>query len=501
MMSQHRGTVSLLLNGSPRQADVSAPTQTLLQWLRDDCRLTGTKEGCAEGDCGACTVVVGEMVDGQVQTRAVNACIQFMPSLQGKAVFTVESLHQGSPAAPSLHPVQQSMVDVHASQCGFCTPGFVMSLWGLYLDHAQQGTRPDRKDVVDALTGNLCRCTGYRPIIEAGLRMMDAPLQDLDRDALIASLNSLPAKPCTSATGCASQVAGYWAPESVAELVQLKAEHPDATVLAGATDIGLWVTKQLKVLPKLLDVTRVAGMTEVRRLADGGLSIGAAVRLEPAFAALHADYPEVREIWERFASRPVRNAGTLGGNVANGSPIGDAPPLLIALGATLVLASVRGERRLPIEDFYTGYMQKAWDKDEVLVAIEVPARRPGQFVRAYKVSKRFDSDISAVCLAISSDLAADQTLHAVRLGVGGMAAIPARARQTEAVLDASAPSDAVSEAAVASLAAEFSPLTDMRASADYRRQVLGHLMLRALLEARALATGGSPAALRLQEVV
>jgi xanthine dehydrogenase small subunit len=500
-------TIRILLNGEAVEAAGLPPTTSLLAWLRTQRGLTGTKEGCAEGDCGACTVVVGEL-RGTAQAlhlASVNACIQFLPALDGKAVFTVEYLR--AQAGGRLHPVQQAMVDCHGSQCGFCTPGFVMSLWDLYNDCAQREARATPGEVRSALTGNLCRCTGYRPILEAGEHMFELPAVALDREALRHALLALQREDVLDYRHGSRH---FLAPRSVAGLADLRAARPNAVLLAGCTDIGLWVNKQLRELDDILYLGRIEALRQITA-ADGWLHIGAAVTLTEAFAALTHPWPELAELWARFGSPPVRNAGTLGGNIANGSPIGDSMPALIALGARIVLRSVRGTRELALEDFYLDYMKKDLAADEFLEAVRVPLRpgavraAPGDssphasaaankdkdkgegegalHFRCWKLSKRFDSDISALCAAFAIRVR-DGIVVAARVAFGGMAATPRRAAQTEAAL-LGQPWDAATLArAQAALAADYTPLDDLRASAAYRRRAAANLLQRFHLETR-----------------
>jgi xanthine dehydrogenase small subunit len=452
----------------------------VLNWLREVARCTGTKEGCAEGDCGACTVVVGELdAQGALALKPVNACIQFLPTLDGKALFAVEDVAVVSaPAAAAPHPVQAAMVACHASQCGFCTPGFVMSLWACYERHQAAGSVPTRQQLADDLSGNLCRCTGYRPILDAGQQMFAAPPVLLDREPVRAALQALQADAPLSLEGV------FHAPRMLADFAALRAAKPQARVLAGSTDIGLWLNKQLRDLGELIYIGNVAELQAVA-VDETTLHIGAAASLEAAWAALAAEWPSLREVGLRFASLPVRSVGTMGGNVANGSPIGDAAPVLIALGARVVLRLGDTVRSLPLEDFYLAYMRNALMPGEFVQAIDVPRRSArSQLVRGYKISKRFDSDISAVCMGLSLERD-DGHIAAVRIACGGMAGTVQRARQTEAALLGQPWTETTLLAAQAALAQDFTPLSDMRASADYRLQVAQNLLRRAWLETRA----------------
>lgn len=455
--------------------DDVAPTQTILQHLREDLRCTGTKEGCAEGDCGACTVVIGSLENGELELKAVNSCIQFTPTLDGKALFTVEDLQLPD---GRLHPVQQALVECHGSQCGFCTPGFAMSLWGMYLK--QEGQAPARREIDDALSGNLCRCTGYRPIIEAAGRMVELPRAEFDRAAVADALRALER---SEGASYVYEGRSFHAPRTLDELVTLRSAHPQALILAGSTDVGLWVTKQMRELNDIIYIGNVAQLKSVNE-AGGMLEIGAGVTLQDAYAAVCRHYPdELGEMWQRFASLPIRNAGTLGGNVANGSPIGDSMPWLIALGARLVLRGAAGERELALEDFYLGYQQKDLRADEFVAALRVPLPRAGLRLRTYKLAKRFDQDISAVCAAFALTLDGDVVTEA-RIAFGGMAATPKRAALAEAALNGRSWNEATLKEAMAALAKDYAPLSDMRASSSYRMKTAQNLLRRFWLETR-----------------
>jgi xanthine dehydrogenase small subunit len=479
--SQHQppaasDSISFVLNGEITAVRHVAPTKMVLNFLREDLGKTGTKEGCAEGDCGACAVVIGELHGDRLAMKTVNACLQCVPILDGKALFTVENLRQPD---GTLHPVQEAMVACHGSQCGFCTPGFVMSLWALYLEHARQGSRPTPAQIRTALSGNLCRCTGYRPILEAGEKMFDLPTVAFDSEALCETLKSLRR---TESLVYAYAGQHFYAPQSLAELTRLRATNPHATILAGGTDVGVWITKQLRTLGDIVYIGQVAELKEIREEA-GVLRIGAGVSLTDGYAALVQYYPQLTEMWERFASVPIRNAGTLGGNVANGSPIGDALPGLIALGVRVVLRNSERARVLPMEDLYVAYMQKAMQPDEVVQAVEVPLPSPVVQFRTYKVSKRYDSDVSTVCAAFA--IKVDRgTIMEARVAFGGMAATPKRASHTEAALAGKPWTEMTLRAARAALATDYMPITDMRATAAYRLQVAQNLLERFYLETR-----------------
>ena len=456
------------------------PDRTLLEVLREDLGSTATKEGCGEGDCGACVVVLGEQVDGKLSFKAVNSCIRLAHSVDGMSVWTAEDIAADN---GQLHAVQEAMLQCHGSQCGFCTPGFVMSLFAMYQNHSCKGQAISRELAQAELSGNLCRCTGYRPILDAA-QMLDAlPLQRLNEVEVLQKLEHITHKYIGLEDNSADKF-GYQSPVILQDLLELRSKQPGAQIVAGTTDVGLWVTKQHRQFDQIIDVTRVA---ELRRIEDypHHIAIGAAVTLNDAFNALIKDRPLLRDFAARFAGLPVRNSGTLGGNVANGSPIGDSMPLLIALGAHVVLMSVRGHRHMPLEQFYTGYRQNVLAADEVLAWIKVPKPTPDEFVRIYKISKRFDDDISAICLGLKLEINGG-IVTKVSIGVGGVAATPVRAIKTEAYCLGKNWSKATVDHLKTVLRAEFSPISDMRASNVYRTQLLGHLLERFWLESQGL---------------
>ncbi|SED13113.1 xanthine dehydrogenase small subunit [Burkholderia sp. WP9] len=462
-------------------------TRTVLQYLREDAHCTGTKEGCAEGDCGACTVVIGERNEaGGVDFKAVNACIQFVPTLDGKALFTVEDLRQPD---GSLHPVQEAMVECHGSQCGFCTPGFVMSMWSLYEKHGHEHscankTVPSREAISNALTGNLCRCTGYRPIVDAAVRMFEAPAPKapVNVEALATTLATLERKDTFHYQHAGQQ---FDAPRTVEALARIKEVEPAARILAGSTDIGLWVTKQMRELGNIVYVGQIAELQKLET-NDEWIEIGSGVSVEKAYAEIAKQYPELIEMWQRFASLPIRNAGTLGGNIANGSPIGDSMPGLIALGARVIVRGGEIEREMPLEDLYLAYQKKDMAEHEFVVGLKVPTRtgvrRNLQF-RTYKLSKRFDSDISAVCAAFAF-IADGNLIREPRIAFGGMAATSKRATHAEAVLRDAEWHEATAQAAMLALGNDYAPLSDMRATSNYRLESAKNTLYRFWLETR-----------------
>ncbi|MGX1741043.1 xanthine dehydrogenase small subunit [Bosea sp. NPDC055353] len=475
-----RESLRFLLGDRLVELDRCDPTLTVLDWLRLDQRMTGTKEGCAEGDCGACTVIVSRLDRGRLRYEAINACIRFLPTLDGCQLLTVEHLKG---ADGSLHPVQQAMVECHGSQCGFCTPGFVMSLLALRLNEAELGVGR----IEDALAGNLCRCTGYEPIIAAGRRMGEIAPREADRflrerEAVAAQLAALSD---TETLALQGEGCRFYAPATVDALADLFAAHPQATLVAGATDVGLWVTKAMKRLDPVISLGRIEAL---RAITDEGdhLRLGTMAGHIDVRTALAAFSPQLDELMRRFGGEQVRNAGTIGGNIANGSPIGDLPPALIALDATLVLArrSEAGiERRsIPLESFFIEYRKQDRRPGEFVEAVLVPKLADGVLFHASKVSKRFDEDISAVCGAFRLTLGSDGRVNEARLAYGGMAGIPKRAAAAEAALVGQRWNEAAVTAAIAALPQDFTPLDDMRASAHYRSTIAGNLLRRFLIE-------------------
>ncbi len=435
--------IAFLLNGTPVRVVGESPTRTLLDYLRDMRGLKGTKEGCNEGDCGACTV----MVTDEGGSRALNSCILFLPQLHGKAVRTVEGL---SGPDGSLHPVQRAMIDHHGSQCGFCTPGFVVSMVVAHKDGAT--------DHDDRLAGNLCRCTGYAPIIRAARAAEAAPVPGWMTDDL-RLLVKTPAP---------------YAPASAGELADWYLAHPDATLVAGATDVGLWVTKGLMDLPEVAFLHACEDLQTIER-RNGAFLVGAGVTIQRLRAVVADNHPTFAELLRRFASEQVRGAATIGGNIANGSPIGDAPPALIAMGARLHLRRGTARREIALEDFFIDYKKQDRSPGEFVEAVSFPDNVPD--LACYKLSKRFDQDISAVCGCFNITRKGSK-IETARIAFGGMAGIPKRAAAVEAALTGRSWNIATISAALPAFARDFVPMSDMRASADYRLKAAENLLLR-----------------------
>ncbi len=482
-----RDVIRFVRRGQVVEVSDFHPRTTLLDWLRLTDRATGTKEGCAEGDCGACTIVLRRLRNGAPVVEPVNSCILFLGQADGAEILTVEDLGDpdGRPAGASgegLHPVQRAMVDMHGSQCGFCTPGIVMSLFAL---HETAPGPVDRRAIDDALAGNLCRCTGYRPIADAAARacgperapprpLPTFPEADPERDVFVGSDETF-----------------FAAPASEASLAALYARHPDAVLVSGATDVGLWATKALRDLPKIIWLGRVAGLDAVED--DGAtLTLGATLTHARALPLLAGLDPDIGELLRRFGSVQVRASGTVGGNIANGSPIGDLAPVMIALGAEVELRRGDEVRRVPMEDFFIAYRKQDRRPSEFVRAVRV--RRPGRDAafRCFKVSKRFDEDISAVMGAfhfVLGEAGGERVIRSARIAYGGMAGIPKRAALAEAAL-AGAPlsSRKAWDLALDAIAGDFSPMSDQRANAAYRGHVARNLLLKALTEVAGAST-------------
>jgi xanthine dehydrogenase small subunit len=435
------------------------PTLTLLDWLRDHRRLTGTKEGCAEGDCGACTVMA---VEPGGQVRALNACIQLLPMLDGCALVTVEGLSDGR----DLGHLQRLMVEEHGSQCGFCTPGLVMAL---HVHHARGGSA-DQASVSEAIAGNLCRCTGYGPILRAGERACALP-----RPAAPAAPEANP-DPLGYEMSDGQGPRRFFAPTRLSDLLALADTHRQATIVAGATDVGLWITKQGRRIETLISLMCVAELQELRDLPDQ-LIIGAGVRYADALTFLTRLHPAVGAFVRRIGAMQVRDAGTIGGNIANGSPIGDMPPVLIALGARLRLCSVDGQREIPLENYFLDYGKQDRSAGEIVAQIVIPKPAEGDLIAAEKLTKRIEQDISSVsCGAVVS--VEQGQVASIRIAFGGMAGIPKRATHVEAALLGKAWDQQQVSRAAEALEHDFAPLTDWRGSAAYRMAAARGLLMR-----------------------
>ncbi|WP_011582150.1 MULTISPECIES: xanthine dehydrogenase small subunit [Chelativorans] len=475
-MTATRNEIRFLLNGLKIVLRDLRPGQTLLDYLRLNRRLTGTKEGCAEGDCGACTVLVGRLSGDAVIYEGVDACIRFLASLDGCHVVTIEHLKRPD---GSLHPVQQALVHHHGSQCGFCTPGIVMSLYALWM----RNPRPSDKDIEKALQGNLCRCTGYEPIMRAAraISSYGEPASDplaLERAAIIAELKRIKDGTRVEIGTGQDRLA---IPASVDDLADILEAEPDTTIVSGSTDVGLWVTKFMR---EIAPAVFIGGLDELRTVSqeDGVITIGAGVSYSDAFSYLSDRIPALGQLIERIGGDQVRNMGTIGGNIANGSPIGDTPPPLIALGATLTLRKGQSRRTIPLEDFFIAYGRQDRQPGEFVEAVHVPLPAPETRFAVWKISKRRDEDITAVLGAFAVTLDADGTVASARIAYGGMAATPKRALAVEAALHGRPWTIETIEQALPAYEQDFTPISDMRASAEYRMMTAKNLLRRLYLE-------------------
>jgi xanthine dehydrogenase small subunit len=471
-----RNEIRFILNDRDVSLKDVAPDQTLLDWLRLSKNLKGSKEGCAEGDCGACTVLVGKRVGKELVYESVNACIRFVGSLDACHVVTIEHV---SADAEHLHPVQQAMVDFHGSQCGFCTPGFVMSLYGLWM----KTPKPSDLDIEKALQGNLCRCTGYEAIMRAGRAI--STYGKVANDPLATERSAIYAKLAAMDDGVRVEVGEgkhrLIVPASVDDLADVLEAEPKATVVAGSTDVGLWVTKMMRDISPVVFIGKIEGLRSISE-RNGVITIGAGVTYTEAFDLLAARIPALGDLIDRIGGQQVRNMGTIGGNIANGSPIGDSPPPLISLGSRLTLRKGKQSRTIPLEEFFIAYGKQDRQPGEFVEAVHVPLPAKGDCFAVYKISKRRDEDITAALGAFYLTLAKDGTVETMRITYGGMAATPKRAKAVEAALVGKPWTDATVEAAIEAYPQDYAPLSDMRATADYRMLASKNLLRRFFAE-------------------
>ena len=474
-----RNEIRFILNGLRVALRDVRPDQTLLDYLRLARRLVGTKEGCAEGDCGACTVLVGRLSGDTIVYEGVNACIRFLASLDGCHIVTIEHLKRPD---GSLHPVQQAMVDCHGSQCGFCTPGIVMSLYALWMRNPQ----PTDMDIEKALQGNLCRCTGYEPIIRAAraISSYGNPASDplaLERETVAAELKAMRDGMRVEIGAGRSRLV---IPANLDDLAATLEAEPNATIVSGSTDVGLWVTKFMR---EIAPAVFIGGLEELRTVSeqDGVITIGAGVSYSDAFSFLSTRIPSLSRLIDRIGGDQIRNMGTVGGNIANGSPIGDMPPPLIALGATLTLRRGQSRRTIPLEEFFIAYGKQDRWPGEFVEAVHVPLPAPATRFAVWKISKRRDEDITAVLGAFAVTFAPDGTVASARIAYGGMAATPKRALTVEAALAGKPWSMETIEQALPAYERDFAPISDMRASAEYRMLAAKNLLRRFYLETTA----------------
>jgi len=475
-----RRSLRFILNGEDVElADVPA-TQTLLDFLRLGRRLTGSKEGRAEGDCGACTVLVGRLSGDELIYESVNGCICFLGSLDSTHVVTVEHL---SAANGPLHPVQQAMVDHHGSQCGFCTPGIIMSLYGLWM----RSPAPNANATERALQGNLCRCTGYAPIIRAAAAI--SQYGAVEQDPLVFEREAIKARLRAMQDGRRVEVgegrARLIVPADVDDLAEIYVAEPTATLVSGATDVGLWVTKFMRDLGPMV---YIGHLPELHRIEEfgGTIKLGAGVTYAESMDVIATHFPQLTELWWRIGGQQVRNMGTVGGNIANGSPIGDTPPPLIVLGASITLRRGSERREVKLKDYFIAYGKQDRQPGEFVESVSIPLLPQGEHFACYKVTKRRDEDISALCGAFRVFLNEAGRVGMARIAFGGMAATPKRALAVEAALVDKPWTAETIEAAIAAFATDYQPLTDMRASAEYRLLAAQNLLRRFFAETTGL---------------
>lgn len=471
--------IHFLLNDQTIKVTQEAPSLSILDWLRTKAGITSTKEGCATGDCGACTLLVGsEVVDiNNNKTwhyKTVNSCLMLLGNAHGKHIITPDALSPKTTSSiEDLHPVQRAMVEMHGSQCGFCTPGFIMSLLALYINNV---TYPGKKAVIHALSGNLCRCTGYSPILKAAEKCYEYPRKQEAWSTLAINYKKQQPTLSNDIPCLEQQGASFYVPQNLTDLLTLKQQFPQGKLIAGATDLSIELSQDLLEVETFISVAQVDDLCSFEE-TDTSFIIGAALAYSEFTEPLCSHYPEASELFNRIGSVQVRNTGTLGGSLANASPIGDPAPFLIALNSLLIIESDKGSRSIAVEDLFTGYRKTSLKENEVIRSIIIPKRKPSNKFACHKISKRFEDDISTVCLVVSMEVE-DNIITSARCAMGGMAATPARAKNVEQFLSASNFTVATFIAASQCIDQDFKPMSDVRASSFYRTTVAKNLFSR-----------------------
>ena len=464
-------TVKFLLNDKILEINSPDPNQTILNYIRTELKKTGTKEGCAEGGCGACTVVIGELASGQIKYSAINSCISFVPFLNGKQLLIVEDLVSKN---GNLHPVQDAMVKFHGSQCGFCTPGFVMSLFSMFKNNKSYNSEL----IKDSISGNLCRCTGYRPIIDAAKSLNKINKNDefsKSKNKIVKLLKRINSKKIY----IKNEDKTFFSPKTIKDLKNIIKKNSNFNFLAGGTDLSLKVTKERKEISCIINLKEIKELDFIK-INKNYIEVGAATSLTKFENQIKKYYQDFYAVLKRYGSVQIRNVGTIGGNIATASPIGDTLPILLSLNAEILIESPNKRKVLPINNFFIGYRKTKLKKNEFIRSIKIPLFKKNIF-KAFKISKRFDDDISSICGSFNFEIK-NSKINQVYIAFGGMSAVPKRAKACEAILRNKPLTINTFVKAKDYLEKDLNPIGDMRASKEYRLEVAKNLLIKCFLE-------------------